>query len=76
MKMIPVTSATFFKVDSIDFLLPYSLLLATPPIPSPSHPFGLISMTDITKSIPETNNSPIKMVLIYKRIIYKIEGVQ
>lgn len=69
--MIPVTSATFFNVDSIDFLLPYSLLLLTPPIPSPSPPFGLISITEITKIIPARNISAINTVFISIRIIYK-----
>ena len=64
--MTLVTKATFFSVDSIDFLLPYSLLLDTHPIPRPRPPFGLISITEITKSIPETNKSPINTVLIHK----------
>jgi hypothetical protein len=44
-------SADFLSVDSIDFLLPYSFEPAAHPIPNPSHPFGLIRSTDVTKTI-------------------------
>ena len=38
------TKATLFKVYSIDFFEPYSLLHHTHPIQNQSHPFGLMSM--------------------------------
>jgi len=50
--MIAVAYATFFKLLSTDFLLPYSDHQAfIPPIPIPSPHFGLISNTDHTKRI-------------------------
>ncbi|MEI7477444.1 MAG: hypothetical protein WCJ81_02745 [bacterium] len=50
--MIPAISAAFFRVVSIDFLLPYSLLPAAHPIPRPRPPLGLMRRTEITNTIP------------------------
>ena len=61
---IPDISAVFLRVDSIDFLLQYSFDQLDQPIHNPSHPFGLIKSTEITKTIPTTIRATINNVFI------------
>jgi hypothetical protein len=62
-------SAVFFKVVSIDFLLPYSFEPAAHPIPNPRPHFGVIRRTDITNTIPVTIRANVNNVcMIYYRV--------
>jgi len=64
-KITPVTTATFLSLFSNVFLLPYSLPQAIPPIPSPSHPFGDINITDPINAIHARISIIIKKVRIF-----------
>ena len=63
----PAMSAVFLRVDSIDFLLPYSFDPAAQPIHNPNHPFGLIRSTDTTNVIPVRKRAIINNVFIEDR---------
>ncbi|MEI8091042.1 MAG: hypothetical protein WCG98_02055 [bacterium] len=52
MKITPAAIATFFSLVSKDFLLPYSLAPESHQIPIPIPPFGDMSKTDPTNTIP------------------------
>lgn len=61
---IPEIIAILLRVNSIDFLDPYSLVPPAPPIPKPSQPLGLIKSTDIINTTPITINATIREYFI------------
>lgn len=64
-------SAVFLRVDSIDFLLPYSFDPAAQPIHNHNHPFGLIRSTDTAKIIPVRMRAIINNVFMKRYIVCK-----
>ncbi len=61
----PEIRAAFLNLFSRVFLLPYSFPQAIHPIQSPSHPFGDISKTEVTKVI----HASTRMIINSARIL-------
>jgi hypothetical protein len=51
---LPLIKATLFRLDSIDFLLPYSLDPVIPQIPNPTPPLGDMRRIEPVRTLPET----------------------
>lgn len=64
-------SATFLRVPSMVFLLPYSPELLIHPSPSHNHPFGDINNTDQISSVPVI----IIIIVSAIRIFYNINKI-
>ena len=71
-KIIALISATLLRVNSIDFLLPYSFVPPAPPIPNPSQPFGLINKMDTIHTIPTIIIIHMSTAFIYFTITIKL----